>query len=35
MLNVSVNQKIVANSDEELREFLELDLEDVHVISGL
>ena len=35
MLYVLVDQMRVANSDEELREFLELDLEDVHVAINL
>ena len=35
MLYVSVVQKGVADSDEEFREFLELDLEDVHVAINL
>ena len=35
MLYVSVDQRRVADSDGELREFLELDLEDVHVAINL
>ena len=31
MLYVSVDQERAADNDEELKEFLELDLEDVHV----
>jgi hypothetical protein len=33
MLYVSVDQERAADNDEELKEFLELDLEDVHVTN--